>query len=243
MISQKELKQRYLSAALKFINKLNDRNKIIAVFLTGSYYNNKLTENSDIDMFVITKQSKFREKGIAFVNDIKIGYFINPIEKIYQLLYSEMHELKRPTCEMIHFSECIYSIDEQKKSLKELARSSITTKLPRLKKKEQTYIGWKISDKLSTVEKWNKQSNKPNYEYSSQDLFTHIINAFFLYNRKYIPNTKYVLENIQKIDKEFYKQTTEYLLKKEKYKLIILAKYILEKLDFSYNMYGDRNKI
>jgi hypothetical protein len=144
---------------------------------------------------------------------------------------------------MIHFSECVYSVDEQKKSLKKLAKASITTKLPKLIKKEKEYIGWKISDKLSTVEKWGKKSKTLNYEYSSQDLFSHIINAFFSQNKRYVPNTKYVLENIEEIDKEFYTKVTKYLYKKEKTQLVQLAKYILKKLKFKYKMYGDKSKI
>ncbi len=51
------------------------------LFLGGSYATGNYTENSDIDISIITKNN-YKKRGNVIIDDIMIEYFINPISEL-----------------------------------------------------------------------------------------------------------------------------------------------------------------
>lgn len=242
IISQEEiLAKKFDKAILKFKEKIMKSRKITCLFVTGSYFRKKLKTDSDLDIFLVTPLSTKREKGIYLIDDIKVSYFINPINKVYSLLLEEKNQQKRPTSEMIYFSKSFLN-NAKSKELKLLAKSSLSNKLPKKSSDEISYYSWKLFDKFNSY-KSERKNNKIKYKFLEIDIFNFSIEIFLeVLKREYIPHTKYILEKIYSLDKKFYRLITSYLENTDKNldKVII---YLLSKLKFNKKEYSQESEI
>lgn len=240
MEKSNRIRKKYFNVALKFLNKMKSKHKIICMLITGSYYQKNLTKFSDLDIFLITNNSShLREKGTQIIDGIKVSYFLNPYWKIKESLLFEKGRIKRPTSEFIYFSECIYGIKEIER-LKKLAKISLNSKIQKIDKKEITYLGWKLYDKSEVLKR--KNYNSLNKEYLKHDLFNFCIEIFFLLKRSYKPHTKYTLEKIEVLDKQFYNILKRFLKNDSNFNLLLLSSYLLNLLNFKSKDYFKRTK-
>ena len=235
------LKEKYRKIAMKFLLQKKKEHKILCMLLTGSYYSGKISKTSDLDVFLITDNlSNLREKGVKFIEDIKVSYFINPYWKIIELLNSEKGELKRPTAEFIYFSDCVFGNEEEKK-LKKLAKATIDSLIPKIDGGEISYLGWKLLDKMDVLKR--KNYDKLNKEYLKHNLFELSVNTFFLMKRSYKPHAKYVLNYIKTLDEMYYYKLRKYLEDKSDSNLFFIVNYLLKLLNFNSEDYFKRTKV
>ncbi|MEK9206943.1 MAG: nucleotidyltransferase domain-containing protein [Patescibacteria group bacterium] len=240
MENYKILQEKYDKVALKFLQIMKKKYKIVCMLLTGSYYTKKLNKKSDLDVFLITKNSSnLRIKGVSFVNGIKVSYFLNPYKKIVRLLNSERGKLKRPTAEYVYFSDCLIGKGEAG-FLKKIAKRTIKSLIIKIDIKERLYLGWKLYDKLEIFKR--KDYNSLNKEYLKFDLFDLSIGTFFFIKRSYKPHAKYVLNRIKILDKIFYKKVKTFLKERSNSKLANLAAYVLKLLGFNKKDYFKKTK-
>ena len=67
----------------KFLDKYKNEDYFLGAILTGSYATGNYDENSDIDVFIVTKDTTgWRERGNVLIDGYLIEYFINPIKKV-----------------------------------------------------------------------------------------------------------------------------------------------------------------
>lgn len=230
----KYLKSKYTFTAKKFVDEKSKEYKIICALITGSYYSGRLRKNSDIDLFLITKNMPTREKGVKIIDNIKVSYYINPLWKIKHLLSDETKKLKRPTAEFVYFSKCIYG-EEVANQLQKISKNTIQSKLPKPSKEDTSYFGWKLDDKLLALKRKNNSSL--NKEYLKHDLFDCCIDAFFIFKRSYKPHSKYVLKRIKDIDFSFFKLLEKYLKEKSEKNLEKIVYHLLKILHFKAEDY------
>ncbi|MEA3248269.1 MAG: nucleotidyltransferase domain-containing protein [Nanoarchaeota archaeon] len=226
------LKQKYLKISQEFLYKIKKENKVVCALITGSYFNNKLSENSDIDIFIITQNHKSGKKGVKTIRNVKASFFINPLRWVKRLLKEEENAFKRTTAEIIFFSDCIYG-DELSKKLKEEANKVLKSKLPKLSKKEIYYYGWKLYDKLVA---FDRDIEKIQKEYLKDDLFWYCIEIYFKTKRTYKPHTKYILPRIKELDSRLYKYIKEHLNDRDK-AIFKIVNYLQKELGFSQKDY------
>jgi predicted nucleotidyltransferase len=226
------LKEKYLKIAKEFLDKIKKESEVVCALITGSYFNNKLSKNSDIDIFIIIKNQERGKKGVKIIRKVKISFFVNPLKFVKRLLKEEKNAFKRTTAEILFFSDCIYG-QETLKKLKEEANKVLQSKLPKLSKREIYYYGWKLYDKLVAFDRDIEKTQK---EYLKNDLLWYCIDIYFKVKRTYKPHTKYVLTKIRELDFQLYKYIIESL--NGKYKAIFkIVKYLQKKLRFSQKDY------
>ena len=67
----------------KFLDKYKNEDYFLGAILTGSYVIGNNDENSDIDIYIVTKDTTtWRERGNKLIDDFLIEYFINPKKKV-----------------------------------------------------------------------------------------------------------------------------------------------------------------
>lgn len=222
-----KLKRKYKEISEEYLKGVREKNKVLCTLITGSYFNNKLSKNSDIDIFIITQNEKKGKKGVKTVNGVKVSFFINPLMFVKKLLKEEKNSFKRPTSEIILFSDCIFG-DEIAKKLKFEANKILKTKLPKMTKKEIYYYGWKLYDKLVA---FDRDINKEQKEYLRNDLFWYCIDVHFRAKRTYKPHTKYILQNIKNKERKLYSHIKKHL-RGDKNAIFKIVKYIEQELNF-----------
>lgn len=73
----------------KFISKYLQDPNVIGMLLTGSHVHGDAGKNADLDLFIVLKDSKTRERGNIISNGVEIEFFINPVKQIEQYYESE----------------------------------------------------------------------------------------------------------------------------------------------------------
>lgn len=226
------LKQKYLKISQEFLEKIKKENKVVCALITGSYFNNKLSENSDIDIFIITQNHKSGKKGVKTIRNVKVSFFINPLRFVKRLLKEEKNAFKRTTAEIIVFSDCIYG-NELSKKLKEEANKVLKSKLPKLSRKEIYYYGWKLYDKFVAFDRDIEKTQK---EYLRNDLFWYCMEIYFKAKRTYKPHTKYIIPRIKELDFRLYKSIEEHLNGRER-AIFKIVNHLKKELGFSQKDY------
>ncbi len=226
------LKQKYLKISQEFLEKIKKENKVVCALITGSYFNNKLSENSDIDIFIITQDHKSGKKGVKTIRNVKVSFFINPLRWVERLLKEEKNAFKRTTAEIIFFSDCIYG-DKLSKKLKKEANKVLKSKLPKLSKKEVYYYGWKLYDKLVAFDRDIEKTQK---EYLKDDLFWYCMEIYFKAKKTYKPHTKYILPRIKELDLRLYKYISDHLNDREE-AILKIVNHLKKELGFSQKDY------
>ena len=77
----KKFKLSKTSILNEFLKEYVDDDSILGAILGGSYATGNYTENSDIDISIITKNN-YKKRGNVIIDDIMIEYFINPISEL-----------------------------------------------------------------------------------------------------------------------------------------------------------------
>ncbi|MDK2907585.1 MAG: hypothetical protein PWQ87_43 [Candidatus Woesearchaeota archaeon] len=227
------LKQKYQKISQEFLKNIKKGNKVVCALITGSYFNNKLSENSDIDIFIITSDSDIAKRGVKRISNVKISFFMNSLMMVKRLLNEEKDLFKRPTAERIVFSDCIYG-EELSKKLKEEASNVIKRKLPKLTKKEIYDYGWYLYDKVIVLK---RDLDKIQKQFMINDLFWICTDIFFKINRTYKPHNKYVLPKIKELDSIFYEYLKEHLTGSEE-AIFKMTDYLQKEMGFHQKDYS-----
>jgi len=74
------LSEKHEVALKKFVDKQKKNPNVIGMVISGSFVHYKPDKNSDLDVFVVLKDSEYREKGNTWINGVEVEYFINPIK-------------------------------------------------------------------------------------------------------------------------------------------------------------------
>src|SRR3989344_3758665 len=102
------MQEKFQQALQKFVDKHKKNSNVIGIFLTGSFIHSKPDKNSDLDVYVLTKDSKFRERGNTWIDGVEIEYFINPVKQVEQY-FKEEGDGGPHTAHMFINSKVLYS--------------------------------------------------------------------------------------------------------------------------------------
>ena len=92
----------------KFISKYKDNDDVIGAVLCGSYASVNYTNNSDIDVHIITKDIVFKERGNVIIDGIMVEYFMNPLSEIYKYLESDFKSGRLVDANMFSNGEVLF---------------------------------------------------------------------------------------------------------------------------------------
>lgn len=84
------LEKRFEDALNIFVEKHKKNKNVVAILLTGSFVHSIPDKNSDLDICVILKDSKFRERGNTWIDGIEVEYFMNSIKQFDAYFVDEL---------------------------------------------------------------------------------------------------------------------------------------------------------
>ena len=177
----------------KFIDQYKDEDYFLGAILTGSYATGNNTPNSDIDVFIVTKDSTtWRERGNKLIDGYLIEYFINPVRQVLKEFEEGFINNGIATTRIFVGSKILYDKEGTIEKLINIAKENINREigpLAEFKKKMNNYTIWH-----SFYELTSKYERKEDIDFTYNIFLNNIIESYFL--NKQIP-----LLPIHKIEK------------------------------------------
>lgn len=164
----------------EFLKEYVDDDSILGAILGGSYATGNYTENSDIDISIITKNN-YKKRGNVIIDDIMIEYFINPISELKKYMeddYNNRHRLS--TSNLIGNGKIIFSKGNIMEDLQKEALSYYDKEFPTpdgTKVKCQKYACWDAYDELK-----DKVKNNESYNLNYFVLLQNLIDCYYYSN-------------------------------------------------------------
>lgn len=164
-----------------FLKEYVDDDSILGAILGGSYATGNYTENSDIDISIITTNDNYKKRGNVIIDDIMIEYFINPISELKKYMeddYNNRHRLS--TSNLIGNGKIIFSKNNIMEDLQKEALSYYNKEFPtpnETKVKCQKYACWDAYDELK-----DKVKNNESYNLNYFVLLQNLIDCYYYSN-------------------------------------------------------------
>lgn len=181
------------NALNKFLDQYVNEDYFLGAILTGSYATGNNTPNSDIDVFIVTKDSTtWRERGNKLIDGYLIEYFINPVRQVLKEFEEGFINNGIATTRIFIGSKILYDKDGTIEKLINIAKENINREIGSLaefKKKMNNYTIWH-----SFYELTSKYERKEDIDFTYNIFLNNIIESYFL--NKQIP-----LLPIHKIEK------------------------------------------
>ena len=117
--------EKFKKAYLKFLQRYKDESWFAGAILCGSFATGNNDSNSDIDIFMVSKNTDWRERGTVLTDGFIVEYFINPIGLVEKEIISEQYSLDKCTSTMFNQGIVIYDEFGQVKKLKDLAKNTL----------------------------------------------------------------------------------------------------------------------
>jgi predicted nucleotidyltransferase len=201
------------------------------ILVSGSYVNGTLSNTSDIDLFMVIKESNWKEKGIKYFNNIEVEYFLQPYSQVIQYFDREEYSLKATTLNIFNDGKIIYDPNGKIKKLISLAKKKIKTKPSKINNNILNIIKYFIEDELKDLKDSIEKKDIKLSRLIMNSIFNNIYENYFALERIRIPKQKYVFENIP--DLKFKNKLKKYLesnnFQEEIKNLNNLSKYFIDK--------------
>ena len=175
--------EKWQLAIEKFLNEYKNEEYFLGAILTGSYATGNNDSNSDIDIYIITKNdTKWRERGNKNVDGFLIEYFINPKKKILSYMEKELQDYHMSTTMIFVNAKILYDNDGSVKELIDIAKNNANLNnlgnIDEFKYKMNCYSVWDGFDELES--KYNKHED---IDFSYYIFLQRVIDAYF-YNKQ-----------------------------------------------------------
>ena len=165
----------------KFLDQYKDEDYFLGAILTGSYATGNNSVNSDIDVFIVTKDSTtWRQRGNKLVDGYLIEYFINPVRKVLKEFDEGFDNYHIATTLIFAGSKILYDKDGTIEKLVNRAKEDLNKELSPIslfKWKMNCYTVWHSFYELDS-----KYIRNEDIDFSYYLFLNDIINAHFLNN-------------------------------------------------------------
>ncbi|MDD5590068.1 MAG: hypothetical protein PHQ47_02750 [Candidatus Portnoybacteria bacterium] len=217
-------------------NSKRDHLKIEGLLLAGSFvFPDKLSLNSDLDLFVAIKDNGKRYRGIKKINDVDVDYFINSIAQ-YRHDFEKAKETDRKTFLYVLANGLIIE-DRQQEFLtlqKEAKKYLKFTAAKGIPDPDLVLAKYFIDDLLKDIEDDLENGDNFAFQYNLNLLSNYLIETFCRYFKIGLVKPKYQKNEISKEQPEFVRlfgEFSESRSKEEKFKAIKkLAFFALESM-------------
>ncbi len=168
-------------AVNKFLDQYKDEDYFLGAILTGSYATGNNDINSDIDIFIVTKDSTtWRERGNKLIDGYLIEYFINPVRQVLKEFEDGFANNHIASTLIFVGSKILYDKDGTIQKLIDRAKDDLSkglSPIPEFKWKMNCYTVWHSFYELSS-----KYSKKEDIEFSYNIFLKDVIESHFLNN-------------------------------------------------------------
>ncbi len=234
------------NAVNKFLEQYVNEDYFLGAVLTGSYATGNNDVNSDIDIFIVTKDSTpWRERGNKLIDGYLIEYFINPLRVVLNEFEEGFETGHIATTRMFSKCKILHDKDGTINELVNKAKQNINNEikpLPEFKSKMNSYTIWHSFYELTSRYERNEDIDFSYYLYLND-----IIDSYF--QNKQIPSLP--IHKVEKIltNEEFRKRYNIAKLPDEEFVNKLLKcfkeKEYNKKYEYAkdlYNYYMEQNK-
>lgn len=226
--------EKWQLAIEKFLNEYKNEDYFLGAILTGSYATGNNDKNSDIDIYIVTKNdTEWRERGNKNIDGFLIEYFINPKKKILSYMEKELQDYHMSTTMIFVNAKILYDNDGSVQELINIAKNNANLSnlgnLDNFKYKMNCYSVWDGFDELES--KYNKHQD---IDFSYYIFLQRVIDAYFYnkqippiplnkieiilkdieyrekYNVRKMPNKEFIIRIIKCLDEKDYDKKFEY---------------------------------
>lgn len=226
--------EKWQLAIEKFLNEYKNEDYFLGAILTGSYATGNNDKNSDIDIYIVTKNdTEWRERGNKNIDGFLIEYFINPKKKILSYMEKELQDYHMSTTMIFVNAKILYDNDGSVQELINIAKNNANLSdlgnLDNFKYKMNCYSVWDGFDELES--KYNKHQD---IDFSYYIFLQRVIDAYFYnkqipsiplnkieiilkdieyrekYNVRKMPNQEFIIRIIKCLDEKDYDKKFEY---------------------------------
>ena len=166
----------------KFLEQYINEDYFLGAILTGSYATGNNDINSDIDVFIVTKDTtNWRERGNKLIDGYLIEYFINPVRQVLKEFEEGFKDGGIATTLIFAGSKILYDKDGTIESLVNKAKQDLNkeiNKIPEFKWKMNCYTVWHSFYELNS-----KYIKNEDIDYTYNIYLNDIIKAHFLNNQ------------------------------------------------------------
>lgn len=183
--------EKWKIAVKEFLKNYEEDDDIIGALLCGSYATGNQNQYSDIDIYLISKNScTYRERGNTESNSYLIEYFINPIYKIEEYMEEEHLTGGMSTTNIFAYGKIIYDLDGSVKKLQDKALEYVDKPLENIKSYKldmNNYSLWNSLDELKLC----LETDNPEFNLIYFNILSDIYEFYCEYeNIPKIPKTK-----------------------------------------------------
>lgn len=165
----------------KFLEQYVNEEYFLGAILTGSYATGNNDINSDIDVFIVTKDSTtWRERGNKLIDGYLIEYFINPVRQVLKDFNDGFKDNGIATTLIFVGSKILYDKDGTIKKLVNMAKKDLNKDLspiPEFKWKMNCYTVWHSFYELNS-----KYIRNEDIDFTYNIFLNDIIKSYFLNN-------------------------------------------------------------
>ena len=163
----------------KFLEQYKNEDYFLGAILTGSYATGNNDVNSDIDIFIVTKDSTtWRERGNKLIDGYLIEYFINPVRQVLKEFEEGFIDNGIATTLIFAGSKILYDKDGTIEKLVNRAKNDLNKDLepiPLFKWKMNCYTVWHSFYELNS-----KYIKNEDIDFTYNIFLNDIINSYFL---------------------------------------------------------------
>lgn len=195
---------KYTSIVEKFIKKFKNNKNVSAILLFGSYVNSEMDKNSDLDFYIILKNSAKRERGNTWIDGVEVEYLKNPVSQIRKYLLKEEKSNKYSTANILTNSIILYKKDN---SINKLIKSAkiIFKKNKKISKTEIEIYKYKLNDLQNDLEDVYLKNDVLNFKIIENQIFDESIKIFRRIKNIKIDKNKLFVSEIKSKNPNFYK--------------------------------------
>lgn len=197
------LDKRYADALNIFTEPYKKDKNVIGIILSGSTVNAKPDKNSDLDVFMVTKESKTRTRGNTWVNGIEIEYFINPVKQIEFYFKDELKMKRNVTAHIFSNSVVLFERGKELGRLIKEAKKIMGRKNNKMDRVVRENTRYQIDDLEKDLEDVILRKDYFAFNVIATKLLENILSAFFALHRTFTAKTKRLLSQLQSLDADF----------------------------------------
>jgi len=195
-------KLEYRQALDKFVLRMEKRPDVIGILVSGSYIHSRIDKNSDIDVFVVTRNGSMRERGNTWIDNIEIEYFINPVKQVRNYFRTEVGDKSPCTAHMFANCNVLLKKDQIVDKLIREAKAIIQQKAPKMTKMDLELAKYFIDDmKKDMQDVYQKDSFA--FHYVCNELLSYLLKQFFRLKQAKMEKNKRLLGQIKSFDPKF----------------------------------------
>lgn len=165
----------------KFLEQYKNEDYFLGAILTGSYATGNNDVNSDIDIFIVTKDSTtWRERGNKLIDGYMIEYFINPVRQVLKEFDDGFKDNAIATTLIFAGSKILYDKDGTIEKLVNRAKEDLNKDIepiPDFKWKMNCYTIWHSFYELNS-----KYIKREDIDFTYNIFLNDVIEAYFLNN-------------------------------------------------------------